>query len=215
MMSTILKASPRVLISDHSSDPFGMLREVLSSNGVNNENICSILTSLRNAGVSSTNEMIAISRDLIATPIDLSEMIKRDFEVKGLLAHQLRSALMVIMTQPIPGGSDSVLFSSSAHASESTASKESLKSIPYCQYRVQKRKTKADAYGLKRNDIPPLLRSELSEFLTYMTEKSPSSQEPPSGTARQRFTIVTLPCSADGGCLSIVLIKNLPLNVKT
>ena len=194
---SILKTSPRVLFSDHPGRPdtFGELREVLSSTGVNDENINIILTSLRGAGVSSTNEMVAISRDFAAAPIDLSEMIKRDFEVKGLLAHQLRTALMVIMTQPVPGGADNTLLSSAASTAANTAVEERL--VPYDQYRVQsKRKGKDRSYGLKQDDIPPQLRAELSDFMVYMTERSPLSQEAPIrwSTAEVYFRHATLFC---------------------
>ena len=74
------------------------------STGVNDDNRRDIISAYGEAGVSSSNEMVGISRDFDTAPIDLSEMIKRDFEMKGLLANQLRTALMVMMARPVLGG---------------------------------------------------------------------------------------------------------------
>ena len=178
------------------SDPFGELSDALVSTGVNDDNRRDIISALREAGVSSSNEMVGISRDFDTAPIDLSEMIKRDFEMKGLLANQLRTALMVMMARPVLGGSSNTLLSSSS--SSSSAGQDMRHNIPYDQYRVQsaKRKSNTREYGLKRDDIPPQLRSELSEFTRYMTERSPLSQEPPirHSTADVYYRHATLFC---------------------
>lgn len=193
------------------------LTEALKGTGVKESSIDVILDCLKEAGVSSTLEIVAISRDFLSAPEKLSDLLRSDFEMKGLLAHQLRSALMLIMSRgnstPCPS---STLTETQTEAHEGQDGRLPINEVPYDQYRVKSTRkatsVKKKTYGLKKEKIPPKLDAELKEFMTYMTERNPLSQEPPirHSTAEIYFRHATLFC---GWWLSTYAV-DLSLNIE-
>lgn len=165
---------------------FEVLDRALDSISVSERNRCEIIQRLVAIGISKEDELLGF---LNFEEERLVEVLVNDFEISKLHAHQIRAAISTLERLPVASSTNSEGVHHPLHSTVDLPRIEKSASLAFKEYRVKSQKHSSSSmsgtgmkkgnYGLKDDDISPVLREQLEEFLLHMTEQNALSQEPP------------------------------------
>lgn len=186
---------------------FGELINIFQemNNNIEGSYVDGIVTKLTHSGFQDTEDLRKFASDFQTRPEILSSVLKNDFEFNIYDSHKLRAALMMLMQKQKIASPIQLSSSESAAAhdhriaehlsppaitsiSPSNISNPVANPISMKKFKVNLRSIRqlrsADTsftfeYGLTKANTPPALAKELESFYAYMTEMSPTAQEPP------------------------------------
>jgi hypothetical protein len=167
-------------------EDFQVLNEALVASSVSELNREMIIRKLRDTGFAQEDELLGFSS--CYSKDKLIEVFCNDFQISRLHALQLNAACGLLVDQSIGAASKlPITASKDEHqhvgafdiiAASPSSQQDIVDRVPFKEYWVRKDVRKSD-YGLKDGEISPKLRAQLEDFLVYMTERNPLSQEPP------------------------------------
>jgi len=198
LSSLVIHLSDFSVFSDsNDGGAFAPLVGTMEEMGTSKGRISMIIDKIVDNGVENADEIIAIARDFVENnrPEFLTEVLSRDFDLKPIEAHVLRSALTILSVRGTSlkkiGGKQSSTAIATANAAlasttasgTTTASTETTTNskTPWKKIRVAKRDLNDEAgkYGIDKDSISAEMALQLAAFESFMVTVAVNSQDPP------------------------------------